>query len=158
MYRTWKWAVIVALTAFFAIGCQSKQHETKQSLKILGLAYHAHHDEKNHGPASWQELENLHLEGIEESLPKARTHLESKGYDVIWGVRFPLARGGTANFILAFPRDVSINGGTVLMLDASIREVTPDEFKKLFETQKEESSRAMTDYLNRGSSTESTVP
>ena len=73
-------------------------------------------------------------------------------------MRIGSAKGGASNFILAFPQNAAAEGGTVLMLDASIKEVSGADFTKLFEAQKSESPNAMRSYLQRDSAAAAAKP
>jgi prepilin-type processing-associated H-X9-DG protein len=115
----------------------AKRQQMMNNMQQLGLAYHNCHDATTRGPANWQEAQQYGL--------PAEAQAEIAHYTVIWGVKMADAMGGTANFALAYPPDAATNGGPVLFLDGSVRQMTAEEFNATLAQQKIDSPKAMGD-------------
>ena len=93
-------------------------------LTNFGVSYHHRHDTFGRGSQGWHEVDTY---GV-----NMRQWLEEEGYVIHWGLKFAEVTIGTSNFILAYPKKASTDGGQVLMLDGSVRTVTAQEFKNLW--------------------------
>ena len=114
----------------------AKRANMMNNLRELGLAYHNFHDENMRGPQNWQEAEK-HMSS------KAKEELVAAGYIVHWGVKIIDAKGGTFSFVLAYPPSAATEGGTVVMLDGAVKQMTAQEFNDALAKQKAESPEAM---------------
>jgi hypothetical protein len=120
--------VLLSATALLLLGCGIRSAAQKQKrsnqLKQIGLAYHDYYDAFAKGPAGPEDLKN-YLEGGND----AYQALAKGDFVVIWNVRIPEMIEGTGNTVLGYDKDVPAKGGLVLMGDASVREMSADEFK-----------------------------
>ena len=134
------------LTILTLLGCDAveqaqnaaNRQEMMNNLRELGLAYHNVHDQNMRGPQNWQEAEK-HMS------PKAKEELVAAGYIVHWGVKMVDAQGGTSLFVLAYPPNAAAEGGTVLMLDGAVMQMSAQEFNDALAKQKVDSPKAMAD-------------
>ena len=105
--------------------------QTRDQLKVLGIAYHNHHDAQNRGPADWDEAI------ASASDPAAVQALRDKGYQVAWGLRLRDVTVGTSNFVLAYkPEDLNA-GGYVLMMDGAVMHRPAEEIQAALDAQKD---------------------
>ncbi len=123
------------LCLFLAIllaGCDgaSQSRVTEMNdLKSFGLLYIKHMQSEGVGPKDWQELTGA--AGGTQTLQQA-------GCMVAWGVNFnDAASVGSANFILALTPQTKEGGGSVLMLDGSVKQLTNQEIAELLSAQKD---------------------
>jgi hypothetical protein len=146
MHRSNIWLVACGLfVAFTFAGCDAveqaqnaaQRQKLMNNLKQLGIAYHSSHDLNQRGPQSWQEAEQNGLP------PEVRKELEGAGYIVHWGVKMQDAMGGTSTFVTAYPPDAATAGGTVLMLDGAVIQMTAQELNDAIAKQKVDSPKAM---------------
>ena len=135
-----------SLLALTLLGCgaveqaqnAAKRQQLSNFLKQVGLGFHSCHDSMGRGPADWQELQKF---GVPTEVQQI---LESEGYTIIfWNVKMADVVGGTAAFVAAYPADAATNGGTVLLLDGAVTQMTTQEFNDALAKQKAESPKAM---------------
>ncbi|MCI0359568.1 MAG: hypothetical protein L0211_13920 [Planctomycetaceae bacterium] len=98
-------------------------------LKALGLARFSFHDANQRFPNSWEELESA---GAPAGL---RQKLEAEGYTVVMGMQIRDFMAGTSRSMVVFRRDAAQKGGTVLMCDGSVHQLTADEFNEYWKDQ-----------------------
>lgn len=105
---------IVSLIA--CSGCGGGDAQRMLDLKETGLAYHAHHDAHQQGPANWDELiataESTGIGG--EGIRRVR----AANYEMTWGVKFKDVTAGLSHTVLGKPPAA---GGPELLMDGSVR-------------------------------------
>jgi hypothetical protein len=120
--------LLLSATVFLLVGCgfRSAAQRMKRSnqLKLIGLAYHDYYDSFAKGPSGPEDLKN-YMEGGND----AHQALVNGDFVVIWNVRIPEMVGGTGSTVLGYEKDVPSKGGLVLMGDASVQQMSADEFK-----------------------------
>ena len=96
--------------------------QDESDLKQIGLYYQ---DAISNGrpPANVEDL------GIKQLAPKLYQAIVDKEFIVYWNASPLNAPAGTSNTVLGYAAGVPTNGGAVLMLDGSVRKMTPEEFK-----------------------------
>ena len=137
--------LIACLLPIVLLGCDAmeqaqnaaKRQQMMNNLKQLGIAYHNCHDANMRGPLNWQEAAQF---GVPSD---AQAAMEAEGYTVHWGVKMADALGGTSLFVIAYPANAASAGGTVLMLDGSVMQMTAQEFSEALAKQKVDSPKAM---------------
>ena len=127
---------IVALILSGCIGevmQQAQQAANREQLfndlKALGLARFNFHDANQRFPNSWEELDSA---GAPAGL---RQKLEAEGYTVVMGMQVRDFTAGTSRSMVVFQRGAAQNGGTVLMCDGSVHQLTADEFNGFWKDQ-----------------------
>jgi hypothetical protein len=121
-----RWMCVPALFALvLAAGCQGDQKKVND-LKMIGVAYHNFCDTFKRGPADEKELAPYY-----ENDARLSEALRSGRYVFLWGVSVEdiQADAGTTATVLAYEADAPAKGGHVLMADASVRSMTPQEFQ-----------------------------
>jgi hypothetical protein len=124
-YRGWLWGVLVLGMSVAASGCGNDQ-KVSNDLKQLGIAYYSYYNAVGKAPTGPKDLEPYY-----ERDPKLTQALDSGQYVFLWNVSFRdlIKGGGTgATTVLAYEKDVPTRGGLVLMGDANVRRMTPQEF------------------------------
>lgn len=123
MRRAVRMLALIALVA--AAGCQGDR-KTMNDLKVLGVAYHNYCDANVHGPASEKDLAPFY-----ENDARLSEALRTGKYVFLWnvGARDIVADSGLPSTVLAYEADAPTKGGYVLMADASVRSMTPEEFQ-----------------------------
>jgi hypothetical protein len=121
------------------IGCvgeavqQARQAAGRQQLmndlKQVGLARFNYHDVHGRFPNSWAELQSV---GVPAELQQK---LEAEGYTVVFGMKLPEFTAGTSRSMIVFRRDAAQNGGTVLMCDGAVMQITAQEFNDFWRDQ-----------------------
>ena len=98
--------------------------QMRTNLKVLALTYHDYLDTYNKGPADWDELMK-----VAEPGDTTFQEVRAAGYRVAWGVSMDKVSStiGVANFVLAHRPQDEATGGTVLMLDSSVRDMSATE-------------------------------
>jgi hypothetical protein len=126
--------VLVVSLCLLAVGCgKSKEEklvhskEMEQDLKRLGIAYHALNEATKKGPAKADDLAP-YLENDQRLLDLLKSRQIVFDYDV--PLHKIIAKSGTSETILAYPRDSPALGGWFLMADGSVKKMTTDEFNK----------------------------
>jgi hypothetical protein len=112
---------------------QAKQAAQRQQLmnelKQVGLARFNFHDANGRFPNSWAELQSVGVPaGIQQKL-------EAEGYTVVFGMKLPEFTAGTSRSMIVFRRDAAQNGGTVLMCDGAVMQITAQEFNDFWRDQ-----------------------
>jgi hypothetical protein len=102
-------------------------------LKQIGLAYHNFNDKNKKGPANVGELQAL---SAGDPQTQAVIGLAGPGgpYVVIWNIKISdvaTTPGGMSGTILGYEAQAPSSGGLVLMVDASVRQVTAAEFAQM---------------------------
>ena len=97
----------------------------QDQLKQLGLAYHSHVGAMKRPPANAKELAPFF-----EKDAKLMETLTKGEYIILWKSSFENMTAGTSNTILGYEKETPTAGGLVLMADASVRNMTAEEFKK----------------------------
>lgn len=123
---------LVLLTATFsavlAIGCAREvatnpPSTAPQDLQALGSVYKYLDYEKKPPPGKLADL-NAYTDSLMEAWPK----LQAGDYVVKWNVPFTEA-APKANDLLAYEKRVPAEGGWALLRNATVKEITPAEFK-----------------------------
>lgn len=123
--------LLVVAACTLTLGCgkmrdAANRTKTANDLKVIGLAFHSYCD-KNTGkaPTKAEDLEPFMM-GDASGIAA----LKSGKVVFFWGVTMPdLMKAGPSEVVLAYEKDVPEKGGAVLMGDASVRQMTPDDFK-----------------------------
>lgn len=108
--------LLVCLSLITLQGCGgASQAKLRNDLKAVGLAYHSFHDEKQKGPANWDEL----IDHAQKAnlFPDAIKRVKDAGYQVTWDAKFASLTGGMSNTVLAKPP----GAGPTLMMDGSVK-------------------------------------
>jgi hypothetical protein len=129
----------MALLALVSTGCigeamqqarvAAQRQNLMNDLKQIGIARINYHDANNRFPNSWAELQSA---GVPAGLQQK---LEAEGYTIILGLKFADFKAGTSRSMIAFRRDAAQKGGTVLMCDGSVMQITPEEFNEFWKDQ-----------------------
>ncbi len=123
---------LLCLLLVLLAGCDgaSKSRITEMNdLKSFGLMYVKHMQAEGVGPKEWQELAGA---------AGGTQALQQSGCMVAWGVNFnDVASVGSGNFILALTPQSKEEGGSVLMLDGSVKQLTNQQIAELLSAQKD---------------------
>ena len=99
--------------------------EATRDLKAIGLAYHNFNDQSGgRAPKDAEDLKKF----VEMDSKTAYPGLKDGRYIFIWNVRL-LDMSPTSDYILAYEKDVPTKGGPVLYGDATVKDLTAEEFK-----------------------------
>jgi hypothetical protein len=124
--------LLLAVGCLLAGGCGRGGAAASNDLKTLGLMYHEYNDKFKSGPASADDLAKVAGVTGSPDLDKAAVQKVKDGtYGFVWNVSLSqaIAKGSTGDQVLAWESDASTKGGQVLMVDATVRRMTPEEFK-----------------------------
>jgi hypothetical protein len=119
--RPWLWPLLVILPVL-ALGCRggtpTLASRSPADLREIHEVYQ--HFIKNHQkpPAQLSDLTQKQYEGI---YPAAINALKTGKYVFVYNVA-----GEDSGKVLAYPKDAPTQGGTVLMADGTVREMTAD--------------------------------
>jgi hypothetical protein len=94
-------------------------------LKQIGLAFHNHIDATNKAPSKAEDLAPYF-----ENDKRLLDLLKNEDIVFFYNVTIAQMTSGTSNTVLAYFKEVPEKGGLVLMGDASVKKMSPDEFKK----------------------------
>jgi hypothetical protein len=108
-----------------AAGAAPTDVRSANDLKQIGLAYHNHVDATNKGPAKAEDLAPYF-----ENDKRLLALLKNEDIVFFYNVTPTQMTSGTSNTVLAYFAEVPDKGGLVLMGDASVKKMSPDEFKK----------------------------
>ncbi len=85
------------------------------ALSKVGHMHNDYHDVHNKGPANWEELKTM--AGGDQSKLDAIAYVQSKGYDLQWGVRLQdLTEGASRTVLARSPQESSL-----LYFDGSVQ-------------------------------------
>ena len=128
--------VATVLAPFTALGCgggggkdgggggAGGDPAVANDLKQIGLAYHSYNDKyRGKGPPNAEALQEFLGGNI-----AAYQALKDGRYVFLWNARL-LDNVGGPEVVLAYQKDVPSQGGLVLFMDGSTRNLTADEFK-----------------------------
>jgi hypothetical protein len=118
-------AVLSSVLACGAMGKASARQKAVNDMKQLGMMYHNFHDAKARGPESAAEWNALVSDPEEKALVSA---VAAGEYVIYWNVKFPTLTAGTQNTVLGYEKKVPTEGGTVLMADGSVQQMTAEDF------------------------------
>jgi hypothetical protein len=106
------------------------RQKTANDLRQIGLSYHNFHDMKMRGPSGPEDLASVPGLSAEEKALMARTG-PGGDYVVYWSALLPLMakKGpGASQVVLGYEKKVPTEGGMVLMGDASVQQMTAQDF------------------------------
>ena len=101
-------------------------------LKTLGLMYHDYYDKFKKGPADADDLAKvLGATGSPDQEKAALQKVKAGTYGFVWNVSLTQAigKGSPGDQVLAWESDAPTKGGQVLMVDASVRSMSAQEFQ-----------------------------
>jgi hypothetical protein len=97
-------------------------------LKQIGLSYHSFYDDKKRGPKDSAELQAF----VKDPDAQKVIALSAPGgqYVIIWNVKIgDMARaGGLSTTVLGYESTAPTQGGLVLMVDGSVKQMNAQEF------------------------------
>jgi hypothetical protein len=105
-------------------GTGSSSVSTQNDLKAIGIGYHKFHGDKKRGPKDADEL-YPYVEKVDQPAAKA---LKEGNFVFVYGVGID-DMTPTAEYVLAYHKDVPDKGGAVLMGDATVKLVSASDFK-----------------------------
>ncbi len=121
--------VVAALVGLSGCPFGGNERERSNNMKIIGVGWQNYCDANNKGPAKAADL-GPYVENDKRILDALESGRIVLVYNV--GLRDLIASGpGTSMTVIAYEADVPTKGGWVALADASVRKVTPDEFKGL---------------------------
>jgi hypothetical protein len=138
-------AALVAFLVIIAIGCgkggsdsasssgkggsevqvvSREDRQTMTDLQQMGLAYNFYNDAMNAGPSKIDDLAPF-VENDQRVLNRVKTG----EIVLIWDVRLANKKAGEG-LVLGYAKQVPEKGGPVVMGDATVEQMTADQFKK----------------------------
>jgi hypothetical protein len=130
-WQTGRWCVLLilglALPGCWKIQQAAERAQRSNDLKAIGLAYHNYLD-SHQGQAPTRAAD---LQPYLTEFPRSIQGLNDGSIVFLYGVRVVEMPEGTSKTVLAYDKDVPTNGGLVLMGDASVQNVTAQEFQKM---------------------------
>jgi len=115
--------VLATVAACGGLQQAGQKNKNTNTLKEIGLMYHAYHDMNGKGPSGLQDLQQL-----ASTCPDGYAGLQSGQFVLIWNVKIPEMVQGTSNTVLGHEAAAPNSGGLVLMGDGSVRTMTAQEF------------------------------
>lgn len=109
----------------FATGARAQDAATANDLKVIGIAYHNHISATNAAPAKAEDLAPYF-----ENDKRLLDLLKTGRIAFIYGVGIEDMKDGTANTIVAYPKEAAKKGGFCLYGDGSVRKLSAEDFEK----------------------------
>ena len=112
--------VTAALGLLVPLQKRARLQRTRQSLSMVGLAYHHCVSSTGSPPAKLQDLKVCPCAG-----PDAIAAIQGEGFVIFWNVNVRTTNG---KYVLGYEKDVPKWGGLVLMADGVVKPMTAGEF------------------------------